>query len=132
MTMQPLVATAAVLATAIGLVHSVLGERLVFRHLRQSALVPSLPAPPLQERNVRILWATWHLASVFGWTLAGLLWQVAKDPGLALPATSVLSASAFGFLVGALLVLVGTRGRHPGWIALGAVGILSWAAIGAA
>jgi hypothetical protein len=129
--MQPLLATAAILATATGLVHSILGERLVFRHLRQASLVPSLPAPPLRERNVRILWATWHLASVFGWALAALLWQLAKDPDVALPARSVLSASAFGFVTGALLVLVGTRGRHPGWIALGAVGILSWAAIGA-
>ena len=130
--MQPLLATAAVLAVATGVVHSLLGERLIFRHLRQSSLVPSLPAPPLQGRNVRILWATWHLASVFGWVLAGLLWQLAKNPGVALSASSVLGASAAGFLVGALLVLVGTRGRHPGWVALGAVGILSWAAIGAA
>lgn len=130
--MQPLLATAAVLAIATGVVHSLLGERLIFRHLRQSSLVPSLPAPPLQGRNVRILWATWHLASVFGWAFAGLLWQLAKNPGVALSASSVLCASAAGFLAGALLVLVGTRGRHPGWVALGAVGILSWAAIGAA
>lgn len=129
--MQPLLAIAAALAVAIGIVHSVLGEILIFRHLRQSTLVPSLPAPPLQGRNIRILWATWHLASVFGWVLAGLLWQLARSPGLALPASSVMSAAAAGFLAGALLVLVGTRGRHPGWIALGAVGILSWAAMGA-
>jgi len=130
--MQSLLATAAVLAIVTGVVHSLLGERLIFRHLRQSSLVPSLPAPPLQGRNVRILWATWHLASVFGWAFAGLLWQLAKDPGAGLSANSVLCASAAGFLAGALLVLVGTRGRHPGWLALGAVGILSWAAIGSA
>ena len=130
--MQPLLATAAVLAIATGVVHSLLGERLIFRHLRQSSLVPSLPAPPLQGRSVRILWATWHLASVFGWALAGLLWQLAKNPGTALSAISVLGTVAAGFLAGALFVLVGTRGRHPGWVALGAVGILSWGAIGAA
>lgn len=129
--MQPLLATAAILAAATGVVHSLLGERLIFRHLRRSSLVPSLPAPPLQARNVRILWATWHLASVFGWALAALLWQLALEPGVALSARYVLGAVAGGFLVGALFVLVGTRGRHPGWIALGAVGVLSWAAIGA-
>jgi hypothetical protein len=132
MTMQPLLAIAAVLAIATGVAHSLLGEILIFRRLRQSSIVPSLPAPPLHGRNVRILWATWHLASVFGWVLAGLLWQLAIAPAVALPASSVLGASAAGFLGGALLVLVGTRGRHPGWVALGAVGILSWAAIGAA
>lgn len=129
--MQPLLATAAVIAVVTGIVHSVMGERLIFRHLRQSSLVPSLPAPPLQGRNVRILWATWHLASVFGWVFAGLLWQLAINPGVALSARSVLCAAALGFLAGALLVCVGTRGRHPGWIALGAVGVLSWGAIGA-
>ncbi len=129
--MQTVLATAAVLAIFTGIVHSILGEWLIFRHLRQSSVVPSLPAPPLQGRNVRILWATWHLASVFGWALAGLLWQLAQDPGVALSANSVLRATAAAFLTGALLVLVGTRGRHPGWVALGAVGVLSLAAIGA-
>ena len=130
--MQPLLTTAAVLAIATGVVHSLLGERLIFRHLRRSSLVPSLPAPPLQARNVRILWATWHLASVFAWALAGLLWQLAREPGADLSARLVLSASAAAFVVGSLLVLVGTRGRHPGWVALGAIGVLSWVAIGAA
>ena len=129
--MQLLLTTAAVLAIATGVVHSLLGERLIFRHLRRSSLVPSLPAPPLQARNVRILWATWHLASVFAWALAGLLWQLAREPGAALSARLVLSASAAAFVVGSLLVLVGTRGRHPGWVALGAVGVLSWVAIDA-
>jgi len=130
--MQPLLAAAAVLALATGIVHSLLGELLIFRHLRRSSIVPSLPAPPLQARNVRILWATWHLASVLGWTMAGLLWQLAQNPADGLAAGSVLHAAAAGFMAGALLVLVGTRGRHPGWVALGAVGILSWAAVGSA
>lgn len=130
--MQPLLATAAVLAIATGIVHSLLGEILIFRHLRGDSLIPSLPAPPLQGRNVRIIWATWHLASVLGWVLAALLWRLAQHPAVSLQASTVLGASAIGFMAGALLVLVGTRGRHPGWVALGAVGILSWAALGAA
>jgi hypothetical protein len=128
MAMQPLLVSAAVLALVTGIVHSLLGERLIFRHLRIGTLVPSLPAPPLQSRHVRILWATWHLASVFAWALAGLLLQLAQG---SLAARSVLGASALAFLTGSLLVLVGTRGRHPGWVALGAVGILSWVAVGA-
>jgi hypothetical protein len=130
--MQSLLITAAVLATVTGVVHSLLGEWLIFRHLRVSAIVPSLPAPPLLGRNVRILWATWHLASVLGWALAGLLWQLAHSPEAVLAASTVLGVTAAAFLAGSLLVLVGTRGRHPGWVALGAVAALSWAAIGAA
>ena len=59
---------AALLLIVTGLVHSLLGEWLIFRHLRQGTLVPKLGAPPLQTRNIRILWATWHLTSVLGGT----------------------------------------------------------------
>lgn len=128
--MQPLLATAAILAIVTGFVHSLLGERLIFRHLRKSTLVPTLAAAPLQSRHVRILWATWHLASVLAWAMAGLLWQLAQRPGAALSSQLVLGAFAAAFVAGSLLVLVGTRGRHPGWVALGAVGILSWMAMG--
>lgn len=131
--MQPLIAAAATLATTTGIIHSLLGERLIFRHLRADSLVPSLPAPPLQGRHVRILWATWHLASVLAWALAALLWHLAQQPALVVSRSVVLGATAGGFLASALLVLVATRGRHPGWVALGGVGILSCvAAIGAA
>ena len=125
--MQPLLATAAILALVTGVVHSFLGERLIFRHLRVSSIVPTLPAPPLQNRHVRILWATWHLASVLAWAFAGLLWQLARASLPSLSAQSVLMAAAAGFLAGSLLVLFATRGRHPGWIALAVVGALSWA-----
>lgn len=126
--MQPLLVTAGVLALITGVVHSLLGERLIFRRLRAGSLVPTLPAPPLQARHVRIQWATWHLASVLAWALAGLLLQASRGGA---GTHGVVGASAFAFLAGALLVLLGTRGRHPGWVALGAVGILSWMAMGA-
>ena len=125
--MQPLLATAAILALVTGVVHSFLGERLIFRHLRVSSIVPTLPAPPLQNRHVRILWATWHLASVLAWAFAGLLWQLARASLPSLSAQSVLMAAAAGFIAGSLLVLFATRGRHLGWIALAVVGALSWA-----
>ena len=125
--MQPLLATAAILALVTGVVHSFLGERLIFRHLRVSSIVPTLAAPPLQNRHVRILWATWHLASVLAWAFAGLLWQLARASLPSLSAQSVLMAAAAGFIAGSLLVLFATRGRHPGWIALAVVGALSWA-----
>ncbi|WP_397572917.1 hypothetical protein [Silanimonas sp.] len=126
MSTASLLAAAAALALVTGIVHSYLGERLIFRHLRGRSLVPSLPAPPLGERHVRILWATWHLASILGWVLASLLWRIAQQDGAAVSTDWLLKASGGGFFAGALLVLVGTRGRHPGWIALAAVAVLSW------
>ena len=114
---------AAVLAALTGLAHSVLGEILIFRHLRNGSLVPTLGAPPLRERNVRILWATWHLATLFGWAFAGLLLQLAL--GHPMSASLVTAAIVFAYLGGAVLVLVGTKGRHPGWVALTAVAALT-------
>ena len=79
--MQTELAAAAVLSVVTGVVHSVLGEWLMFRHLRQGTLVPQLGAPPLRARNIRILWATWHLASVFGWAFAAILLVHLPTPG---------------------------------------------------
>jgi hypothetical protein len=127
--MQVTLAIAAALAVLTGVVHSLLGERLIFRHLRSASIVPSMPAPPLRERHVRIIWATWHLASVLAWALAGLLWRLALSPHAMVSSSLVTGAAAGGFLAGSALVLVGTRGRHPGWVALAATGMLSLAAM---
>jgi hypothetical protein len=113
---------AAILAALTGLAHSVLGEILIFRHLRNGSLVPALGAPPLRERNIRILWATWHLATLFGWAFAGVLFQLAL--GHPISASLLTGAIVFAYLGGAVLVLVGTKGRHPGWVALTAVAAL--------
>jgi len=60
--MNPFLLAAAILIFLIGLLHSLLGERLVFRHLRVSGLVPTRGDSHLREFRVRILWATWHVA----------------------------------------------------------------------
>lgn len=124
--MQSLYLVAGVIAVLTGVVHSVLGEWLIFRHLRTGGLVPALGASPLRARHVRIIWATWHLASVFGWAFAGMLLTLAFDP--APPASLVTAGIASAYLGAGVLVLVGTRGRHPGWVALLAVAALAWTA----
>lgn len=127
--MQIALTIAAIIAVLTGIVHSVFGERLIFSHLRQGTFVPSLGAPPLKVGNVRILWATWHLASVFGWAFAAVLLGMAASPELPLRQLMVW-AIVGAHAGGAFLVLVGTRGRHPGWVALSAVAILTWFAAG--
>ncbi|WP_374673857.1 hypothetical protein [Ideonella sp.] len=124
--MPTLYLAAAVIAVLTGVVHSVLGEWLIFRHLRDGGLVPRRGAPPLRERHVRILWATWHLATVFGWAFARVLLRMGMGQPLSVRLVSGAMVSAY--LGGAVLVLVGTRGRHPGWVALGAVAALTAAA----
>jgi len=126
--MQTLLAIAAVLATLTGIAHSVLGELLIFRHLRQGTLVPAEDAPPLRNRHIRILWATWHLATVFGLAFAAVLARLAVTPDASMP-TLLAGATVAAYASGSLLVLGGTKGRHPGWFALAAVAALTWVAL---
>src|SRR5438105_3016922 len=109
---------AAALAFLVGFVHSVLGEKLIFRRLRQGGLVPTNGGNVLDERDVRILWASWHVLTVFGWCIAAILLK------LSLPSTSASSAWFIGqafvvaMLAGGMLVFIGTKARHPGWVGL--------------
>ena len=123
--MQSMFLAAGVIALITGVIHSVMGEILIFRQLRKSGLVPTMAAPPLRERNIRILWATWHLASVFGWAFAGILIRLSIAPHDS-PRGLIVSAIVFANLAGSLLVLIGTKGRHPGWVALLVVAVLAW------
>lgn len=117
---------AGLLALLIGAIHSLLGEWLIFRHLRRGGIVPTLPAPPLGQRHVRILWATWHIGTVFGWGFAALMLHAAfRDDPQAFRAFAG-EVAMLAYLASALLVLVGTRARHPGWIGLGVVALLAW------
>ena len=119
-------------ALLTALVHSVLGEMLIFRHLRTKGLVPTMTAPPLTERHVRILWATWHLASLFGFSIAAVLLQMAFTDSERSLRVVVLLAVIFAHMGGAILVLVSTKGRHPGWIALLLIAVLTGLALRAA
>jgi hypothetical protein len=121
--MRSYLLAAAVVAVLVGLAHSMLGEWLIFRKLRKGSVVPDQSAPPLQERNVRILWATWHLASAFGVGYAAILLSLAAHASA--PDPGIIRAIVASFVMGAALVLVATRGRHPGWIGLLAVAVLT-------
>ena len=120
--MNPWLFSAAILMIVVGMVHSVLGEHLIFSPLRTGGLIPTDGGSHLRERNVRILWATWHFTSVLGWAAAFILFQAASTAVPVLVIQAIMLAAA----AGGLLVLVGTRGKHPGWIALLVVALLVW------
>ena len=122
--MQAYLLAAAVTAALVGVIHSALGEVLIFRKLRNGSIIPNQAAAPLELRNVRILWATWHLASAFGFGFAAILFILASResaPDAVTAWTLILS-----FAVGSFLVLVATRGKHPGWIGLLVVSVLTY------
>ena len=117
---------AAILTFVVGLVHSILGERLIFSRLRQGGLVPTNGGSLLQERHVRILWASWHLVTVFGWVIAAvLLWLSLPSSNQSL-ARFIENVVIIAMLAGSALVFFGTKARHPGWVGLLAVAAFVW------
>lgn len=108
---------AAALTVATGLAHSAIGESLIFRHLRKRTFVPTFGGDVLRERHVRILWASWHALTLLAWSMAAMLivMATAAISELTLVLARLIS---IGMSAGSITVLVGTRGRHPGWIAM--------------
>lgn len=102
------------------IVHSVLGERLIFQHLRASK--PEITG--LNARRVGILWATWHGLSVFGVGFSAVLFQLAASSSTFSLQSVVVVAIIASMLVTSSFVFVGTRAKHPGWIALLTVAVL--------
>ena len=127
--MNTYLTAAATLAFLVGLVHSVLGERLVFSRMRQGQFVPTNGGTLLQQRHVRILWASWHVVTVLGWALAGTLLLLASEPTVSALSASLSQVIIVATLAGSALVLYGTRARHPGWVGLLGVAVLTWLGI---
>ncbi len=124
--MQMLLLWAGILVVLIGLSHSILGEILIFRRQRSSGIVPTLGGEILKERHVRILWASWHLVTILGWALGGMLIMLALPPGQPFPARWLVRIALIATLACSALVCFATKGRHPGWIGLLLAAILTW------
>lgn len=105
--------SAACFAFAVGLVHSVLGERLIFKRMRTSGFVPVDGGGLLREAQVRIVWASWHLVTVLGWFVAALLAWLALPSSGAVVRTFPPIAIVAALVVCAVVVGVTTRGGIP-------------------
>ena len=112
------------LIIVLGLIHSVMGEFLIFQRMRQGGVIPINGQPVLKERHVRILWASWHLVTIFGWGLGIILLGYSlPDSGYA-TLSFVENTVLISTLSGALLVFIGTKAKHPGWVVLLAIAFL--------
>ena len=128
--MNTYLAAAAGLAFLVGLVHSVLGERLIFSRMRQGQLIPTNGGSVLRRPHVRILWASWHVLTVLGWGMACALLLLASEPAKTELHVTLLHVVAFSMLAAGALVFYGTRARHPGWLGLLGVATLTWLGTG--
>ena len=74
--------------------------------------------------SLGIIWATWHLSSIFGFAFAAILIRFARVPAVSIETAYALNGIALGMICSAALVAFATRGKHPGWIGLLAIAIL--------
>jgi len=111
---------AAFLTFAVGLAHSVLGERYLLIRLFRRADLPHLFGGP--EFTIRVLRFAWHLTTVAWWGFAAILVLLAQQ---LLSVRSVSLVLAVTFLVTCVTTLVISRGRHFAWPIFLVIGIVS-------
>lgn len=124
--MNGYLAASGIVTFLVGLIHSVLGERLIFQRLRTSGeWIPTQCGPKLREPHVRILWVSWHLSTLLGWALCATLVMLSLPAARSWPTQPILAAIVAGLLCSSALVFLGTKGKHPGWIGLLVAAVLA-------
>lgn len=107
---------AAFLFFALGVAHSILGERYILIRLFRRPDLPKLFGGTFF--TIQTLRFAWHLTTVAFWGLGGII--VAVAAGRNRP-EDLLRVVAWTCVVSALLPLWFTRGRHLSWLAFLAI-----------
>jgi hypothetical protein len=119
-----LLLAAAILLLVTGLVHSVLGELLILRHLAQLREVPPLlGSVELTKRTLRF---TWHLPTLLASGIALILARYAYSAPLGEGERFAVQVISGALLACAVVTFAVSRGKHPGWVAFLAAAALCW------
>ncbi len=110
-TMVTLFYTSACFAFAIGIVHSVLGERYILTRLFCRDNLPKLFGGT--EFTVLTLRFAWHITTIAWWGFAAILVLLAEQSFTFHNLSSVLAAT---FLTTGGIALIASRGRHLSWL----------------
>lgn len=115
--------TAAVLALAIGLAHSWLGERYILIRLFRRQNIPHLfGSDDFTKRTLRF---AWHLTTV-GWLGAAALLSIFSSIPLDSSARILSRSIAATFFASSVVALIGSRGRHLSWVVFLIIAVLVW------
>ncbi|SDH01117.1 hypothetical protein SAMN04487974_11640 [Pelagibacterium luteolum] len=112
---------AAVLFIALGLAHSILGERYILvRLFRREDLPTIFGSTRFTTRTLRF---AWHITTIAWFGFAALLGQIGQGQ-----LTPHGAAQAIGLtsIASGLLPLIITRGRHLSWVVLFIIGGISF------
>jgi hypothetical protein len=108
------------LCIALGLAHSILGERyILIRLFRRSDLPKLFGGTEFTQRTLRF---AWHLTSVM-WIGAGAIFFLMA--GDRVSTASIAGVFAVVFLIHAVVTLLTSRGRHFAWPLFLVVGLVA-------
>lgn len=124
--MNRLLLAASVVSAVLGVAHSVIGDRLIFKTLRQKQTENPDALRILSRRRWDALWSTWHLLTIFGFGFAAVLFVLAGNSAATLQ--DLRWPLAVTFSAGGAFWIYGTRGKHPAWIVLLILAALVWSA----
>jgi len=124
--MNSFLIAAGCLTIIVGLIHSVMGEILIFRRMRQSGWIPTQGGSVLKERHVRIIWASWHIVTIFGWGFGAILLRLSIPSSENTLQIFIENTIMMSMFFASLLVLIGTKAKHPGWFGLLGIAIFLW------
>lgn len=104
--------TSAVLITITGVIHSVLGEKLILLPVLKMQLPPLIKSDVFMKRVLRM---AWHMTTLVWLGIGYILFELAKQP---LDATGILFTKTILVvcLVSGIFSLVWARGRHFSWM----------------
>lgn len=109
--MTALLYVAAFLAFAIGIAHSVLGERYILIRLFRRENLPKLfGGTTFTKQTLRF---AWHITTIAFWGFGAIMILLAQ-PSFSVPGLSMILAITF--LSIGLTALIASRGRHLSWI----------------
>lgn len=120
--------TASSLCFILGIAHSVIGEMLIFKNYRNKGNIIPIKSKEIRERHLRIIWATWHLASILGCGFGFILYKIAKYKEIYYMkfTNEVILIIIISFISSSLLIFYATKGKHPGWFIFMLIAILLW------
>jgi hypothetical protein len=118
--MPTLYFVAAGLCVALGLAHSILGERYILIRLFRRPDLPKLFGGT--EFTIRTLRFAWHLTSVM-WIGAGAIFALMAEDRLSM--ASVAGILAAVFLIHAAVTLFTSHGRHFAWPLFLVIGLIA-------
>jgi hypothetical protein len=124
MTQTTLLFVAALLSFAVGLAHSVLGEKYILMRLLRRPELPKLFGDT--TFTARTLRFAWHLTTIAWWGFGAML--VLASRGL-LSAGNTLLVLGATMAATAVMILVASRGRHLAWPVFLVIALIAfWAA----